>query len=121
MSKNVSWLLELSIKPDSLRAFDSLRKEMIADVKANEPAAVHYEWYISEDKSICHIYERYSDSAAVMTHLANFGERFAERFFAAVDATRMTVFGEASQEAQNALAQVGATFMNNWDGFVRDH
>ncbi len=121
MTTNISWLLELSIKDDSLKAFDNLKNEMIADVRASEPGALHYEWYISSDKSVCHIYERYENPAAAMTHLANFGQRFAARFFGAADVTRMTVFGDVSEDVRAALTKVGGVFMNNWDGFTRPH
>ena len=64
MNKNVYWLLELEIQAGQDKDFQGLMKEMVAATKANEPGALNYEWHTSEDGKRCHIYERYTDSAA---------------------------------------------------------
>ena len=87
MSDNVYWLLEVSIKPDEFESFKALMKEMVESTQGNEPNTLNYEWAISEDGQTCHLYERYADSAATMMHLATFGEKFAERFMAAIEPT----------------------------------
>ena len=69
MRDNVHWLLELKIKDGALGDFKALMGEMVEATKSNEPNAMNYEWFISEDNATAHIYERYSDSAATMTHL----------------------------------------------------
>jgi quinol monooxygenase YgiN len=51
--------------------------DMVESTKA-EPGALNYEWFISEDGTSCHIYERYADSAAAMVHMGHF-PAFSER------------------------------------------
>ena len=119
MSDNVYWVLELAIKPDQADAFKAVMSDMVAATEANEPDALNYEWTLSEDGATCHIYERYADSAATMTHLASFGANFAERFLAALEPTRFTVYGNPSAEVREALGAFGPAYMTPTAGFVR--
>ena len=119
MSDNVYWLLEVTIKPGELENFKALMEEMVEATQANEPNTLNYEWTISEDSKSCHLYERYADSAATMTHLGAFGEKFAERFMAAVDPTRFVVYGTPNNAVKEALSAFGPIFMSPFGGFVR--
>ncbi len=119
MSDAVSWVLELSVKDGQLDAFKALAQEMTAATQADEPGATHYEWFIDADGKTVHVYERYADSAAIMVHLGAFGAKFAERFLACVDPTRLTVYGDPSAEVRDALAGFGAAYMTQFAGFAR--
>jgi quinol monooxygenase YgiN len=118
MGDQVSWLLELAVKPGEVENFRALMNEMVESTRA-ESGTLGYEWFISDDGSVVHIYERYLDSAAVMTHLGAFGEKFAERFLAAVDPTRFTVFGSPSDEVREAQSGLGPTYLGFFGGFAR--
>lgn len=118
MGDQVSWLLELVVKPGELDKFRALMHEMVGSTRA-EPGALSYEWFVSEDGKVVQIYERYADSAAVLTHLRGFGDKFAERFLAMVEPTRFTVFGAPSDEAKAALDGFGATYLGPFGGFAR--
>ena len=119
MSNNVHWVLELNINDGALAGFKKLMAEMVTATQANEPGALDYEWLLSEDGTICHIYERYADSGAAMIHLTTFGEKFAGRFLALVSPTRLTVYGPASAEVRGAMAGLGAVHMSQIGGFTR--
>jgi len=119
MSDNVYWLLEVVIKPGEFDNFKALMKKMVQSTQANEPNTLNYEWAITEDSQSCHLYERYVDSAAAMTHLGAFGEKFAERFMAAVEVTRLVVYGKPNNEVKQALSGIGAVFMAPFGGFAR--
>jgi quinol monooxygenase YgiN len=119
MRDNIYWLLEVAIKPGELNNFKALMKEMVENTQANEPNALNYEWTITEDSQSCHLYERYADSAATMTHLGAFGEKFADRFMAAVEPTRFVVYGNPNNEVKEALSGFGAVFMAPFGGFAR--
>ncbi|HVC87816.1 MAG TPA: antibiotic biosynthesis monooxygenase [Gaiellaceae bacterium] len=118
MDDQVSWVLELAIKPGELENFRALMDEMVDSTRA-EPGALGYEWFVSDDGAAVHIYERYLDSDAVMVHLGTFGEKFAGRFLSAVDPSRFTVFGNASDAVSEALAGFGPTYMGFFGGFTR--
>ena len=119
MNDNVFWTVEATIKPGELDNFKALMKDMVEATQANEPNTMNYEWFTSEDETRCHIYERYADSAATMTHVGNFGQHFAERFMAVLDVTGMTVYGNPNDEVREALSGFGAVFMVPIGGFAR--
>jgi quinol monooxygenase YgiN len=119
MSEAVSWVLELAVKDGQLDAFKALAQEMKEATETDEPGTTHYEWYIDADGKNIHIFERYVDSAALMTHLGIFGAKFAERFMACVDPTRFMVYGDPSAEARAGLAGLGAVHMTQFVGFAR--
>ena len=118
MGDRVSWVLEVAVKPGQLDAFRALMQEMVEATRA-EPGALGYEWFVSEDGGVVHLNERYAGSAAALAHLATFGEKFAGRFLASVDPTRLTVMGSPSDEVQVALSGFGPTYLRPFGGFAR--
>ncbi len=119
MSNNVFWVLELEIKSGELENFKALMNEMVKTTQADEPNTLNYEWFVTKDNRSCHIFERYVDSAAVMTHLGTFGQKFAQRFMTVLQKTRYTVYGNPSDEVIKALAAFGPVFMTPIGGFAR--
>lgn len=118
MSSNISWNLQVSIRQGRFDDFKSLMHEMIESTRA-EPGALVYEWFLNEDKDTCHLYERYADSDSVMTHLGNFGSRFAARFLESVQPTALTVYGEPNDAVRKGLAAFGAKYLGPFGGFNR--
>src|SRR5215207_9321213 len=88
----VAWQLELAVRPGAGDTVRAVMEDMVASTTA-EPGALSYAWFGSADGRVVAISARYTDSAAVVTHLTTFGETFAPRFLAALTPTRMTVFG----------------------------
>lgn len=119
MSKPVYWILELAVHEGREAPFRELMHEMVEATRANEPGTLHYEWSFSEDGRTGHIYERYADAGAVMTHLAAFGAHYAARFMDCVTPTRFTVYGHPDDAVREALTPFGAVFMAPADGFAR--
>ena len=74
---------------------------------------------ISEDGSVVHGYERFADSGGAVAHLSTFGEKFAQRVLAAVDPTRLSVYGTPSDDANQALAAFGPVYLAPLGGFAR--
>jgi quinol monooxygenase YgiN len=118
MGNAVSWLLEVEIDPDQIGEFRALMQEMVSSTE-HEPGTLAYEWFISDDDSVVHIYERYADSAATMVHAQAFGERFAERFVAAITPISFNVYGSPSDDVKAALAGLGPTYVKPFGGFAR--
>jgi quinol monooxygenase YgiN len=119
MTKNVYWMLELSVNDGKLDELEALMEEMSKATEADEPGALAYEWWLSDDDKTLHLYERYADSAATMVHLGNFVSKFAQRFMGVVTPTGFTVYGDASDEVKGALADFGPTYMKQAAGFAR--
>jgi len=119
MSRNVYWMLELAVLPGREDDLESLKAEMIRTTLEQEPGVLNYEWSLSADRRVCHIYERYADASAVLTHLESFNTRFAERFLAALKPLRFVVYGAPDAAVRDALTGLGPVYMNDSGGFAR--
>ena len=108
MGGQVSWHVELAVKPGELENFRALTREMV-EVARSEPGVLIYERFAGKDGKVVHVYERYSDSAAALAHLLEFQRRFGERFSGMVDRKRFTVLGDADDELKRLLDGFGAT------------
>ena len=109
MEDQVSWVIELAVKPGELEAFKALMEEMVAGTNV-EPTTLGYEWFISDDGGTVHIYEKYADSEAMVSHVSGFLAKWAERL-AAVDVTRFTVYGSPNTAAKEMLDGFGAVYL----------
>ena len=118
MSDAVSWNIQLAVQEGQLDAARELMGEMVSATRAEEGALV-YEWFLSDDEGVCHIYERYRDSAATLEHLGNFGANFAERFLACFTPTSLHVYGAPSDEVRGVLDGFGAQYLSPFGGFIR--
>ncbi len=116
---DVYWLLTLEIKSDQLKNLKLLMAEMVKATQENENGALSYEWSVSDDNKTCYIFERYTDSAAVMIHLKSFGENFAERFNKVLEIKTFVYFGKPNDEVNKALSGAGAIFNKSIGGFTK--
>ena len=118
MDDQVSWVLEMTVKPGELDNLKTLIKEMIESTRA-EPGALNYQWCISDDNTTVHNFDRYSDSAAAKTHLDGFLANYVGRYMAAVDTTRLSVYGAPSDEVKEILNGFGGVYYGLIEGFTR--
>ena len=119
MNNNVYWLLELEIQAGRESDFRALMAEMVSATQANEPGTLNYEWSTSADGKLCHVYERYADSAATLIHLGTFGARFASRFLQILKPVRLVVYGSPSAAVKDGLAGFKPIYMQAVGGFRR--
>jgi len=119
MSDIIEWVLEMRVQEGQADKVLPLLEEMVAATMADEPGALHYEFYMPDDRSTCTVLERYADNNAVMAHLGNFGAKFADRFLATFTPERFTVYGPANNDVRAALAGLGATHQGMVAGFNR--
>lgn len=118
MPNAVAWNLQMKVQEGRLDAARTLMTEMV-EATRGEPGAQDYEWYVGEDGSVCHIFERYVDSDAALQHLENFGANFAERFMACFAPTAFYVYGEPSDDVRATLDDFGAAYLGPFGGFSR--
>lgn len=119
MSTHVAWMLNMQVLPGRLEALKSLMAEMAAATEANEPGTLDYEWSLSADGTACDLFERYTDSAAALTHMATFSEKYAERFLSVLAPQRLTLYGAPNDAVREGLAPSGAVYMAPAAGFSR--
>ena len=118
MSEHISWHVELQVKPGQLDALRALTNEMVEATK-NEPGALIYERYVSDDRQTVHVFERYVDPNAAVAHLTAFGRMYGEKFSTMIDRKRFTVFGTPTVELRKILDPLGATYATAFAGFSR--
>jgi hypothetical protein len=82
-----------------------------------KPGQQVFEWFI--DGQDIHIYERYQDSAAALAHVQRFVENFASRFLSLCTPTRMSVYGEPSDELKAAISGFNPSYLGPLAGYAR--
>ena len=117
MSENISWILQVAIYPGKLDDFRALAGDLILATQS-EPGTLTYEWNLSDDSTICHIYERYQNAEALLNHLHSFGP-YAERFMQCCCPTRFHVYGTPTDAVKGALADFNPVYFLPMGGFSR--
>ena len=105
----VSWWVELVVRPDDLDAFEALTGEMVAAAR-NQQGVLAYQRFISHDRLTVYVHERYEHSGAAVAHLVNFAATFGERYGRLIERKRFLVFGNPSDDLRAILDKYGATY-----------
>jgi quinol monooxygenase YgiN len=117
IENEVAWLFELEVQPENRQALEALVPEMIAETKKSEPGSRAYQIFVNE--GTISVYERYDDSDAALTHMKNFGEKFAGRFMALVTPVRFTLLGSPSAELLEVVGPIGAIVNTPLAGYIK--
>lgn len=114
---DVHWHVTMTVNAGQMDAVEPLLNRMVAATQANEPGAIVYD-YMGEGNEV-HIYERYADSAAAVTHMGNFAENFAEEFLQTFTVTSVDVYGPVGDDLKEILDPFSPTYMHRISGFAR--
>jgi quinol monooxygenase YgiN len=117
MEEEISWWVELAVKPDQLANFEKLTGEMVASTRA-ETGVLGYQRFVSDDGRTVHLYERYTNPAVAVAHLHKFGAIFGEKFASMVDRKRFTVCGKPSNELKMLLDRYAAIYFKPFGPFA---
>jgi autoinducer 2-degrading protein len=118
MVDDLYWVFTLKVKPGQLSAFRELVTEIVA-ASQEEPGTLAYQYSISGDEQTVHIFERYRDSAAFVSHVEQTFGGYAERFLSMVTIVSLVVYGDPDAEARKALDSFAASYMTLFAGFAR--
>ena len=116
--EEVYWIVTCAVQPAQLADFKKVVGQLVAAAK-EEPGTLAYEFSIDASQSTVHIFERYRDSNAVVSHVTQTFAPFADRFLALAKPSSFVVYGKPSKEAQGALAGLNPTYVTPFDGFTR--
>ena len=117
--RHVAWMFELAVREGRETDFRALMTEMAEATERDEPGTLDYEWYVTDDGRRLHLFERYTDADAAMTHLGTFGERYMARFFDVLAPERITLYGAPDDRVRGTLAQLAPQVMARVAGFSR--
>jgi quinol monooxygenase YgiN len=118
MSENIYWVIELAVTPGRFEDLKTLVAEL-HEANRNKDGFLTYAVAISDDRQVCHFYERFQDSAAIINHTQSFGPKFSERFFEILKPTRFVIYGTPSAEVKDAVAGFNPVYMTPLAGFRR--
>jgi len=105
----ISWWVELAVRPGCLDEFETLTGEMVASTRA-ESGVLAYQRFISEDRKTVYVHERYKNSDAAVAHLMKFAATFGQRYGSLVTRKRFVVLGDPSNALRTLLDGYGATY-----------
>lgn len=100
-SANVFFVVELDVQPGQVDDLQKVAREMVDLARENEPSTLNYEYFLSEDGKRCHIYERYVDSSALLSHSLSFPDELQQRA-QAFRPVRLTAYGDVSTVARES-------------------
>ncbi|WP_162601742.1 putative quinol monooxygenase [Occallatibacter savannae] len=112
----VFWRIEVEVLAGKQEEFQAVVSDLIPSSK-KEPGTLDYDWYFDGERRVCHTYERYRDSDAVIAHATTFGAQFAERFRRCCRQISLDVYGSPSEAARGLLSKYDASFFERWQGF----
>jgi quinol monooxygenase YgiN len=118
METSVAWMVEGKVKPGKLDDLKTLVAEMVEDT-SQEAGAQSYEWYLSEDESEVHLWEKYADSEATLAHVKRFGEQWARPFTDCLEVTRFRVYAAPEEHVQKLVAGWRPQYFAALGGFAR--
>lgn len=107
-----------SIPEGKIDEFKQKAAELTGKVEANEPGALSYEWFLSDDKRACTLVEVYKDSGAVMAHLGNVGDLLGPLLEVA-PLSGLFILGNPSDQVRQAFAPFGPKIFAHWNGVTR--
>ena len=110
MTENVYWIIELAVNPGRFEDLETLVAELL-EANQEKVGFLTYGVLISDDRQVCHIYERFQDSAAIINHMQSFGPTFATRFLDILKPTRFVIYGTPSAEVKEAVAEFNPVYM----------
>ena len=118
MNQNVYWVIELAVNPGRFQDLETLVAELLEENR-EKVGFLTYGVSISGDRQVCHIYERFQDSAAIINHMQSFGPKFSERFFEILKPTRFVIYGTPSAELKDAVAAFNPVYTTPLAGFAK--
>jgi quinol monooxygenase YgiN len=118
MGNDLFWLFTLQVNPGKYEEFKTLVSAIVEATK-KESGTLAYQYSVNADQSVVHIYERYRDSDAFVSHVEQTFGAFAERFLSLVTVSSLVVYGTPNAAARKALDTFNASYMTLFDGFSR--
>lgn len=105
--KKIQFYAQFKIHEGKEDEFKDLVPRFIEQVKANETGVEKYEFYFNSSGTVCHVLETYSNSAALLAHVANLS-KLLEKAFSIAD-FEGNIYGNLSTELQEMIRKLPIT------------
>jgi quinol monooxygenase YgiN len=117
MRNEIYWVVTCGVTPGKFDDFKAVVEPLVAATKA-EPGSLTYDYSVSEDRTLVHIVESYSDSQAVVDHVTKTFSQYADAFTACVSVDGFIVYGWPDEAAKEILDGFGSVYMTPFEGFT---
>lgn len=95
-------IVTMTIHDGKLDEFKQVAADCMASTKTKDQDTLQYDWFLSEDETVCTVIERYKDSDALMAHIGNLGDLLGKLL--AITDFKPAVYGSPSQTLLQATA-----------------
>ena len=113
-------IFQVTVEEQSIEEFKRLVEEITRAVGLNEPGTKSYQYHLNDGETKCVISELYADSEAVLAHLNGVAaQTILPKIFNVSKINRFEVFGDPSEELQEALTKSGSQNYHFFAGFTR--
>ena len=100
----------LTIRAGKLDGFKEQAAELIRQMREQDDQPLRYDWFLSDDGTVCEVREAYVDADALLRHQQAVAEAKLTLFREFVDGHAMSFYGEPSPALARALATMGTTY-----------
>lgn len=119
MSAEISIIVKLKLAAPLTEKTRGILDKLTNHVESTEPGTLVYDWFLGEDQTTVCVLERYSDSAAIVTHSQAMSPEQREKMAKIGAIESMLVLGEPDEKLATMLSKAGATIMAPLTGFYR--
>ena len=85
------------------------------EITKGEAGTLQYDWFFSDDETVCVVRETYADSDAVLAHMTNLGELIGE-LLEVSGGCEFEIFGSPSAQLLEAAAAVSPSVFSYFQG-----
>ena len=96
----------LKVREGELEAFKRQAAEMMKQTREKDTRTVRYDWFLSDDGTVCEVREGYVDPDGLLEHGQNVQEARAELFRDSAYDHHMTIYGEPSPALAALMEQL---------------
>ena len=115
-SDKVHFVVELTIHEGKFEDFAATAKIM-TEGTAKEPGALAYEWYLSDDRRSCRLFETYASADAMREHMEGaVVTELVPKLLAFSAISGFEVYGMPDAQSAAALKSLGAEIFSHWQG-----
>ena len=104
----------LKIHEGKLDEFTVLATQCIASVKEKDKCTLQYDWFFNESHTECVVREAYTDSNALLTHMANLGELLGKVL--KVADMSLELYGDPSPELKTVINSANGKIYSFYGG-----
>jgi quinol monooxygenase YgiN len=121
MNKNqIHVRAEFNIEKGKIDEFKKLIQDMSRMVENNEPDTINYQFYLNRSETVCLVHETYTDSESTLAHITSVASKtILPKIFNISKLNRLDVYGNPSEELQNAITGFNSQIFKLSAGFTR--